>query len=120
MIVMAVAQYEHRGNGVVRVSAAQFGGKTRSIKHRLQSCQLLRRCEQEGVHVRCTPDRPVHREREGPNYGVVDVLTLQDFDYIEEQERGLTRPIGPHALNSALRTRCPSAARPAWCRAPSN
>jgi len=73
-----------------------------------------------GSIPRSTPDRPVDRERERANYGVVDLLALQDFDYIEEQERGLTRPIGPHALNVALRTRCASAARPAWCRAPSN
>jgi hypothetical protein len=40
----------------------------------------------------------VYRECEGANNGIVHFLTLQDLNYIEEQERRLACLVGPHGF----------------------
>jgi hypothetical protein len=80
------------------ISTTQFGSESGAIECRMQICQLLRLCEEDGIHVRCASDCPVHRKSEGANDGIVHFLSLQDLNYVEEQERRLTRLVGPHGF----------------------
>jgi hypothetical protein len=80
------------------ISASQFGAEAGANKGCVQICQLLRLCEEDGIHVRGTSDFPVHRESEGANDGMVHFLALQDLSDIQEQERRLTGLGGPHGF----------------------
>lgn len=97
-----------------------FNAKACAPKSRAQLGQVLRRREEKDIHVGGRPHDAVGGERESANYGVIDLLALQDLDCIEKQERGLARPFGSHGWCSAFPARCASAARPASCRAHTN
>jgi hypothetical protein len=113
LIAVSVPQYEHRRNGVVRISATQLRLEARTFECGAQAGQPAWWREKQGIHVHGAADLAVYRKRKGANDGVVHFLTLQDPDDVEEQERGLTRLPGPHGFCSVLRSRPASAARPA-------
>jgi hypothetical protein len=59
VIVIDVAQGEHRGNGVIGFSTTQFGFEACALKSRAQPGQVLWRREEKNIHVDGRPHDPV-------------------------------------------------------------
>jgi hypothetical protein len=89
LISVRVAQHEHHWNGIIGIPLTQCGLEAGGLEDMPQLLGPREGYLQQGIYIPRGTYDAVDREREGSDNEVVDLLTPQAFDGVQEKKRRL-------------------------------